>query len=368
MSKVFSNRFSLTAVINGMTLRAQIIRDTNKPAFFQFWDKDAQRCTPDWSAAGGGPKFHVEVTDASGTSYNPSSLKLYWNGTEVTFGNPDANGYALNTDGVLDAGTVKKWTANNVIYFQIVDNIFSSGNDDNDQFYVTGQVRLQGGTMQAFRTETENVTVVKTASGGTSYYVVVDVEDIRTNGGTGSCTAHLYSSSDGQEVASGLTYQWWNVTGSTAAQCTAGNGYSGVTGKTLTVPDDEVNGDELFRVNISYQGKTYVGYGQMHDWSDPWYIATEETSTSLGHNIGYVAEGETVTVTAYIVDKDGNTVANSGLVPTFTLFDASGNELHSGTDYTEDTTNHSVEFSYSDLIANGGGITGYITAEPTSNS
>ena len=366
--KTFSNRFSLTAVINGMTLRAQVIRDTNSPAYFQFYDKDAQACRPDWSAAGGGPKFHAEVTDAKGTAYTPTNLKLYWNGTEVAFGTPDGNGYALNTSGVLDAGTIKKWTSNNVTYFQIVDNIFSSGNDDNDQFYITGQVRLQGGTMQDFRTETENVTVIKTASGGTSYYVVVDVVDITTNGGTGSCTAHLYSSSDGQEVASGMTYAWHNVTGNTAKQCVAGDGYSGMAGKTLTVPDDEVNGDELFRVKITYDGHDYIGYGQMHDWSDPWFIATEETSTALGHKFGHIAEGETVTITAFIVDKDGNTVANSGLVPTFTLFSATGTELMAGTDYTVNAANHSVQFSYENVISYGGAITGYITAEPQSNS
>ncbi|MBO4906223.1 MAG: hypothetical protein J5486_04190 [Bacteroidaceae bacterium] len=363
MSKTISNRFALTAVINGMTLRAQVIRDTTSAAFFQFYDKDAAACIPDWSNTPFGPNFHVEVTDAKGTAYNPANLTLMWNGTAVAFGSADGNGVAYNTDGVLDSGTVKTWTENSVTYFQLVKNIFSSGNDDNDQFYVTGSVRLQGGTMQSFRTETENVTIIKTASGGTSYYVHVEVTDIQTAGGTGTCTAHLFSSATGQEVTSGLTYQWFNMTGTTAAACTAQKGYSGMTGKTLTVPEGEVNGDELFRVDITLNGKVYSGYGQMHDWSDPYFIALEETSTSPGHNYGWVDEDETVTVTAYIVDKEGTVVTSSGLTPAFTILDSGGNALTAGSGYTVNNTYHSVTFTYAQIVSAGGCVTGYATAE-----
>lgn len=363
MSKTISNRFALTAVINGMTFRAQVVRDINSPAFFQFYDKDAGTCKPNWADTPYGPKFHVEVTDAKGTTYTPSSLKLMWNGTEVEFGTADGNSIQLNTAGVLDAGTVKKWTENGVTYFQLVKNIFSSGNDDNDQFYLTGQVRIQGGTMQAFRTETENVTVIMTASGGTSYYVHVEVTDVTAAGGTGTCVAHLFSSSTGQEVSGGITFQWYNMTGSTAAACTVQDGYSGVTTKTLTVPEAAVNGDELFRVDITKDGKIYSGYGQMHDWSDPYFIALEETGSGTGHNYGWVDEGETVTVRAYIVDKEGTVVANSGLTPAFTILNASGSTMTAGTDYTANTTNHSVSFTYDQVVAAGGSVNGYATAE-----
>lgn len=363
MSKVISNRFALNAVINGMTLRAQVIRDTTSRAFFQFWDKDANECTPNWGDASGGPKWHVEVTDAKNHSYNPYDLKLLWNGTEVQFGTPDGNGVALNTAGVLAADTVKKWTDNNIIYFQLVKNVFNTGNDDNDQFFLTGKVNVQGGNSQTFRTETENVTVIKTASGGTSYYVHVEVTDVQAAGGTGSCVAHLFSSATGQEVSSGLTYQWYNMTGDTAAACTVQKGYSGVTGKTLTVPADEVNGDELFRVDVTLDGTVYQGFGQMHDWSDPYFIALEETSSGTGHNFGWVDEDETVTVTAYIVEKEGTVVSNSGMTPAFTIVNAGGTTLTAGTDYTANNVNHSVAFTYAQVVAAGGSVTGYATAE-----
>lgn len=363
MSKTISNRFALTAVINGMTFRAQVIRDTNSPAFFQFWDKDKAECTPNWSDTPYGPKFHVEVTDAKGTTYTPGSLALMWNGTAVEFGTTDGNGIQLNTAGVLDAGTVKKWTENGITYFQLVKNIFSSGNDDNDQFYLTGQVRIQGGTMQSFRTETENVTVIKTASGGTSYYVHVEVTDIQTAGGTGTCVAHLFSSATGQEVSTGLSFQWSNMTGSTAEACTVQKGYSGIASNTLTVPEAEVNGDELFRVDITKDGQVYSGYGQMHDWSDPYFIALEETGSGTGHNYGWVDEDETVSVRAYIVDKEGNVVTNSGLTPAFTIMNASGSAMTAGSDYTANTMNHSVAFTYDQVLAAGGSVTGYATAE-----
>lgn len=363
MGKVISNRFALTAVINGMTLRAQVIRDTNSRAFFQFFDKDSSSCQPNWGDTDGGPKFHVEVTDAKGKSYNPVDLALVWNGTAVAFGNADGQGKAYNTGGVLDAGTVQKWTENGVTYFKIIKNIFSSGNDDNDQFYLTGSIRVQGGTLQTFRTETENVTVIKTASGGTSYYAHVEVTDVQTAGGTGTCVAHLFSSATGQEVSGGLTYAWYNMTGNTAEACSTTDGYNGVTGKTLTVPEKEVNGDELFRVDITLNGQVYQGYGQMHDWSDPYYIALEETSNGTGHNYGWVDEDEEVTVTAYIVDKDGNVVADSGLTPTFTIVNASGTAISAPEDYTANSTNHSVKFTYQQLVAAGGSVAGYVTAE-----
>lgn len=363
MSKIISNRFTLNAVINGMTLYAQIIRDTNSLSFFQFYDKDSGECKPNWAGTGGGPKFHVEVTAPNGTVFNPTNLALVWNGSSVSFGTADGNGIAYNTDGVLDAGTVKKWTENNVTYFQIIKNVFSSGNDDNDQFYLTGKVRVQGGILQDFRTETENVTVVKTASGGTSYYVHVEVSDIQTAGGTGTCVAHLFSSATGQEVSGNLSYQWYNMTGNTAEACSANDGYTGATGKTLTVPEGKVHGDELFRVDITCQGSVYSGYGQMHDWSDPYLIALEESGTGTGHNTGWVDENETVTVTAYIVDKNGTVVANSGLTPVFTIVNATGTIMTPGTDYTANNVNHSVAFTYDQMIAAGGSVGGYAYAE-----
>ena len=101
----------------------------------------------------------------------------------------------------------------------------------------------------------------------------------------------------------------------------------------------------------------------MHDWSDPWFIALEETSSGTGHNYGWVDQDETVTVTAYIVDKDGSVVSDSGLTPAFTIVNASGTTLTPGTHYTANNVNHSVAFTYAQIVAAGGSVTGYATAE-----
>jgi len=374
--KTVRNSFRLTAVINGMTLRAQVIREGSSRGFFQFWDKDANTCKPSWeevngSGNSGGPVFYVEITDHKGHNYipepynpsNASRMKLIWNGTEVTFGSEDSNHFRYNTEGVLPANTIKMWNTNGVTYYKIVKNIFNTGNDDNDTFYLEGQVRVQGNTMQTFRTETENVTVIQTASGGTSYHVEVEVTNIGVNGGTGTCTAHLFSSSQEQEVDNGVSYQWYNMTGSTATECSSQNGYSGPRTKTLTVPDTEVRGLELFRVDVTYDGKTYQGYGLMMDESDPYYIDIRETSNVSGHNYESIMEDETVTLQGVILDSDDNEVSDSGLTVAFTVKKADGTAATAGTDYTSNAANSSVSFTYDQVVACGGSVTGYATGE-----
>lgn len=364
--KTVANRFVLNAVINGKTLMCKVVLDSGSKPLFQFLDKSTGALTQSW--VGDGPSFHAECTDTSGTSYVVQNPVLHWNGTtEVTFDSDGNSAAVLN----MAAGTFVKTVTDGVTHYQIVKEIFgldntSLNNADSDYFYITGTVTLPGNNGQTVQTQREDVTVVLSSMGGSTIYGIISALDIQDGADSAVQTAHLYSSSDGKEVTEGVTFKWYNISGSTATECTTSAGYT-ISGQTLTVPKDQVNGDELFRCDMTYNSQTVSAYASVHDYNDPYYIQLTETGTggASSHCYGSVQEGETVTVQADIYDKDGNKKTDTGLKPMFHTNKADGTAWSDKTTTTSAATADTAKmsFTYDEIVAAGGGCTGYVTAE-----
>lgn len=326
MEKIIANNFTLNAVVNGITIYCSIKME-NSVGLFQFLDKDTGNLTPNWADDNGaGPMFHAEGKGSDGTSFVVDSPELWYNNTKVNF----SNGLSTN---LLTAGFVKKTVdSSGVTHYQFVKNVFNNAsNADNDQFYITGQVKVDGGNTQAVQSETETISCIKVAAGGNTYYVKLDCTDIDKDGTAGKAVAHVFSSQAGTEVSDGLAYAWYNYASGKAVQM------SGQSTKTLTVGRDDVNGDGLFECRVTIGGKTYSGFGNIHDFSDPWHLVAYEASafetsvTDNNHLSRHIKKGETVTYNAKIENDQGEEQTNTGYTPSFivkkskdgTLFDAS---------------------------------------------
>lgn len=379
MKKIISNSGTINAVINGKSLTCKI-RRINDVDFFQFLDNSTSTVSPSWKDAG--PKFYAEVTDSEGKSYvlgsdSLANVNLYWNGGSgnsalMTF---DSNN--LNTN-ILPAGTIRRSLASvkysdgntyqNVPVFEIIKDVFGSANADSDDFYVTGQVTLEGANTQDVRSNTETVQCVQTVNGGNTYVVRISSEagkgDIDSEGNAAELVAKVYKYGATTEVTSDASLQWADASAGTESNI------SSATTSKLTVSADMVNGDGLFVCIATIGGKAYRGYYRVKDYSDPYHIEVTESGTfasgSGTHIDQKIQAGETVTRTAHVVKSDGTEVTGTKYDFTWVLKKADG------TTFDPTTENGSVsgaawKYTYAGIIAAGGSVNWYLSAEPANS-
>lgn len=363
MNKTISNAFQLNAVINGKTLFARV-KTNGTVGFFQFYDKSTDAHTPSWE--GKGPAFYAEVKDSEGNLYEARDCVLHYIDQDIEF-DKDGNSVA----GTFDAGTFTKKTivinGVNCTVFQVVKEVFSDpANPDNDDFWIKGNIVLPGAYTQEFQTETETLTIINAAAGGNMYYGKMDVTDIEGSMTEGIAVARLFSTQTGEWLDSGVTYSFFDYSGDNGAKRTIATGTNfSVNGNTLKVNKDAVMGDDLIGCEMSVGGKVvFTAYGNMHDYTDPYYIDYEETGqkedgSAFNHKIGHIFDGERVTYTAKTVDGQGNPVTVKNLELRFHVF-----KKNDGKEWGDKSTVSSTSFNYKDVTETaGGGISGYITGQ-----
>ena len=258
MEKIIRGSFSVDCAFNGKNYYPDIIIDKGSD-FFQFYDKDANKCIPDWT--NNGPKFHLDVKDSSNADKIPQadSVKLMWNDTEIKF---DSNGLSTAqggaTSGPMSAGCFKRTVKDGIVYFQVMKNLFSAANTDSDKFYMKGSIATSSGSTMTVRSDTRTAQCVNMSlGGGNTYYVVVDSTDIEAGKDTGTLTPKVYSSQSGgtdisQQTDIDIKFAWYD-----AAKPDKVITYTRV----LTVNKDSVNGVNCYFVKVTISGKSYYGYG-----------------------------------------------------------------------------------------------------------
>lgn len=371
LEKSVANRFTLTAVINGKTIFSQVKLDAGSKPLLQFLDKSTGALTQPWESDG--PSFHAEAKDSNGKDYVVKNPVLYWNDTIVEF---DDDGNSQSFPGDQNGTIARSVDASGVTHYKIMHEIFGLdgtplNNPNSDDFYITGIVSLPGGNSQKTQTQRETVVCVLSSMGGNTIYGIVESTDIADGADSSVQNAHLYSSSNGQEIVSTtekpVTYKWFNISGNEAKECVAADGYVLTNNnKTLTVPKSAVNGDELFRCDMTYNGETVSAYGTVHDFNDPYYIRLTETGKggASDHMYAHIQEDETVTVQADIVDKDGNVKTGTGLKPEFHVTKADGSVWTEKCTANAKEDTASVDFTYNEIVYTAGGQgQGYVTAE-----
>lgn len=366
MDKSISNAFKLTAVINGKTLFARI-KTNGSVGFFQFYDKSTDTHTPSWE--GNGPAFYAEVKDSEGNAYEAKDCVLYYIDKPIEF---DSEGKSVAD--TFAAGTfIKKTIVIDKIsctVFQVVKEVFTASgspvNTDNDDFWITGNVVLPGAYSQPFQTNTESLTIINAAAGGNMYYGKMDITDIEGDMTEGTAIARLFSTQTGSWLDAGVTYSFFDYSGDNGAKksLSSGGNYT-INGNTMKVNKDAIQGDSLIGCEMSVDGKVvFTCYGNMHDYTDPYYIDYDETGVKDGdssfvHKIGSIQKDETVTYTAKTVDGEGNPKKVNGLSLQFHVF-----KRGDGTEWKEKSTASSTSFTYKEVTETaGGGVSGYITGD-----
>lgn len=362
MEKIIRGSFSIDCAFNGKNYYGDVIIDSGSD-FFQFYDKDADKCIPDWSN-GGGPKFHFDVKDSTNAKKipKPDSVKLMWNDKEITF---DSNGLSTAqggaTSGPMSAGCFKRTVEDGVVYFQVKKNLFSADNIDSDKFYMQGDIATSSGSTMTVRSDTRTAQCVNMSlGGGNTYYVVVDSTDIEDGKDTGTLTPKVYSSqSGGTDISqqSGIDFAWYDA--ANPAKSISSN-------RVLTVNKDSVNGVNCYFVKVTIDGKAYYGYGTIKDNNDPYTVVLYvEGLASGGGSQMTINEKETVTLTAKVADSNGNELPDTEQAKyalSFYLRNSSTNTaIKNG---TKEYFDNPLTLTYDQINGMGGHIGGSAHCEP----
>ena len=348
MQRIIQNTFSITAYLGSNTYINTLVVDSGK--LHQFYDKNgnngAGSVSPDWETSiNEQPKFHFECRTTDGT-LQPielnENLKLYYNGTAVTFkGNV--------SDGTLLAGMFKYEDIGGVRYYTICKNVAGVSNMDNDTLRIEGQILTEGNNLETVSTPMATIHVIPVASGGSAYFMEIDAPAIQNGADSTKIKAMLYKSDGNGEITSGVSWSWKRLDGDTYTQVG--------TAQTLTVPATDVTGFEHYTCTATIGGVTIIGACSVFDYNDGIFIGIE--ITGIG-NPQSMRSAETATIKATVMDSSGSVIDPSkyaGKSLRFTLLDKGGAKKNS-------TTTNPIRLTHSEIVSTyGGTVNGYVTLE-----
>jgi hypothetical protein len=127
-------------------------------------------------------------------------------------------------------------------------------------------------------------------------------------------TVEGYLQSGSTDVTSSATWKWyqWSSTGYTAlGTATSANAY--YSGKTLTIKPAAVDGYSSFKVEATYNSKTYTQYISITDKTDPIQVSVHSTlGTQLVNGQGSGALYARVTRNGIEIDPIGDSAISTG--------------------------------------------------------
>lgn len=343
MQRIIQNTFSITAYLGSNTYINTLVVDSGK--LHQFYDKDnGGKCSPDWTVASNQPKFHFECRTTDGTLQTielNENLKLYYNGTAVTFSRNVSTGTLLE-------GMFKYEDIGGVRYYTICKNVAGVSNIDNDTLRIEGQILTEGNNLETVSTPTATIHVIPITSGGSAYFMEINAPAIQNGAESTKIKAMLYKSDGNGEITSGVSWSWKRLDGDTYTQVG--------TGQTLTVPAADVMGFEHYTCTATIGGVTIIGACSVFDYNDGIFIGIE--ITGIG-NPQSMRSAETATIKATVMDSSGREIDPSKYTGTltFTLLDKSGT-------FKKSLTTNPIELTHSEIVSTyGGTVTGYVTLE-----
>lgn len=348
MQRIIQNTFSITAYIGSNTYINTLVVDNGK--LHQFYDKDgnggAGSVSPDWTVASNQPKFHFECRTTDGTLQSielNENLKLYYNGTAVTF-----NDQTKLSTGTLLEGMFKYEEIDGVRYYTICKNVAGVSNIDNDTLRIEGQILTEGNNLETVSTPTATIHVIPITSGGSAYFMEIDAPAIQNGADSTKIKAMLYKSDGNGEITSGVSWSWKRLDGDTYTQVG--------TAQTLTVPATDVMGFEHYTCTATIGGVTIIGACSVFDYNDGIFIGVE--ITGIG-NPQSMRSAETATIKATVMDSSGNEIDSSKYTGTltFTLLNKSGS-------FKNSLETNPIRLTHSEIVSTyGGTVNGYVTLE-----
>ena len=197
-----SNRVMISAIDDGTTLHAQLLSDAPLVQAYS-----TQGAVPDWSS--GGPKVYVDLTSGNG-KVSATSGSWSYEGTVLTF---DSTTHLSTNTGYV--GWFKEITnltpsgySSPVPCIQIMVNLATSGNVDNDIISFSGTYSVGNSASIAFAVQT-NVRITGKISAGIFGYIEFvgdnDGNRITSDGQIKTMRAVLYGADGGEIIANATT-------------------------------------------------------------------------------------------------------------------------------------------------------------------
>lgn len=152
-------------------------------------------------------------------------------------------------------------------------------------------------------------------------------------------TAYLQRS--GVPITETMTYEWQRMVSGAWTKFSSVEKILETADNTLTAYNAGVDGMEMFRCKITYNGKEYYGTCEATDIHDPFYVEPGRSKATRE-----VAPGETITYSPRVYDRSTGEVS-SGWTFTYSFTDYQGEVV---TDLTKDT------LTYDNLKKKGGSI------------
>ena len=342
--------FQLHALMNGVNVRSRM-GIINGP-LRQECKKGTNIRTPDWETSATKPLIYAHLNrDDNGSILIPVTLDLYYNGVLMTF---DASG--TSTTGAM-SGVFKKSirTINiggrdypNMIVFEIVKNIASASNCDNDTILLKGSTEVSGQTLN-FDAISETVEIVETVGGSTTVYIDGNT-DVTTDNPAATLNAHPLTDGVPPADLSAYTPKWSKVAGEVSTQVATGVW-------SIEIPASEIDGTATYRCDLYRKDDSILlssAYINVTDYTDPYRVSI----LFDGITGDYIGAGETAVLTAKVEKDDGTEDTTSQI--TFTTMDNSGAVIGALSGVKK-----SISVSFQDLMNAGGGISGFVSVTIT---
>lgn len=350
MEKLAGASFRLYALLNGTSIigRMGVINGPLR----QEYEEGGTRYSPDWALAAIKPLVYAHLTRSeNGSVLVPTSTDLYYNGVKLEF---DSAG--LSTTGTM-VGVFKKSlkTINvngreydNMICFEIVKNIASSSNMDNDTILLKGTAEIAGQTL-TFDSISETVQIVKSVGGATTLYLDGDRE-VTDNLPAATLNANVLINGTAPDNLNAFDFKWYKIKGTQASAFKQG--------ASVTVTRIDVDGTSQFRCDLTKKGDSNIiaqAYIYVIDYTDPFIVVLYRDGVR-GDAIGV---GETAVITAKVQKKNDDTEM-PGVVTFFNTRDNAGIVIEK---FSGERPN--IQITYDDVVSYGSGIAGEVSASYT---
>lgn len=356
---VVKGSFKLIATLDGTTYSCVLASDK---ILMQYWTGSGVTDGTAWDETRG-PKIWMQVTDASDNRINTQDEELIYGYSTVQFNDSaNPNGWYYAKNGLPFR---KQVTANGTV-FQIIGNLASADNTDNDTIQVRGRIMPGNNYPIDVATPVSTIQIAVTGS-GSAYTMFITGSNIYDGKDYTDVEANLYNADGGiMEVAS-ADWKWYNMTGQEAVLIksdSVSHAGDSLAPNKLRVSKDEVNGFELFKCSATLKeaGDVISDYIQIRDFNDPYYIDVQMKVDGVLRDDGLVAPGQTVEVAAKVTSTNGEEVVRPGqkFVPTWTLFNGKSESV-ADTGYRQ--PDGSLRFTYQEIVELGGSLDGYVTGE-----
>lgn len=268
---------------------------------------NGSKCTPDWTQEKNQPSIKPVISVPS--SVTVTSVVYTWKRNDKAGGTTDSIGDStVGAKNYTDLFTIASDGT-----LTIIGNLASEANTDPDT--LTCEVSATIGGQSVVMTRSISCTLLPQSSAG--YMVTIDADNTVLSSTATSCklTAHLWNCDSGTEVSSNdVKWAWEN-----------GDGDSKGTTNSITVSRDDVDWEQLYRVEATVDGSVVgVGTVTVQDVADNYKL---EISID-----GEVSSNQSATVTIALMqrksDADGWTdFAPSGATYTAKVLDTEDTDV-----------------------------------------